>query len=81
VRRPHERQVYRVSKLIGDELLTVDLLLLPHFLEEVWLGRETYEVEGSLVHVVSRAGLIFIKRVAGRPQDIGDIANLEGDPS
>jgi len=28
--RPHERQVYRVSKAIGDELLTVDLLLLPH---------------------------------------------------
>jgi hypothetical protein len=81
VGRPHERQVYRVSKAIGAELLTVDLLLLPHFLEEVWQGRETYEVEGSLVHVVSRAGLITMKRVAGRPQDIGDIANLEGDPS
>lgn len=81
VGRPHERQVYRVSKAIGAELLTVDLLLLPHFLEGVWQGRETYEVEGSLVHVVSRAGLITMKRVAGRPQDIGDIAILEGDPS
>jgi hypothetical protein len=78
--RPHERQVYRVSKAIGEELLTVDLLLLPHFLEEVWQDRETYEVEGSVVHVVSRAGLIAMKRVAGRPQDLSDIADLEGDP-
>jgi hypothetical protein len=78
--RPNERRVYRVSKMIGGELLTVDLLLLPPFLEEVWQDRETYEVEGTMVHVVSRAGLIAMKRVAGRPQDLSDIASLEGDP-
>jgi len=78
--RPHERQVYRVSKAIGDELLTVDLLLLPHFLEEVWKDRESYDLEGSVVQVVSRTGLITMKRVAGRPQDLSDISNLEGDP-
>jgi len=78
--RPHERQVYRVSKAIGEELLTVDLLLLPKYLEKVWLDRESYEVEGSAVQVVSRSGLIAMKRVAGRPQDLSDIADLEGDP-
>jgi hypothetical protein len=45
--QPHERRVYRVSKAIGAELLTVDMLLLPAFLQEVWQGRETYEVEAS----------------------------------
>ena len=70
VGRPHERQVYRVSKAIGAELLTVDLLLLPHFLEEVWQGRETYEVEGSLVHVVSRAGLITPEQMKARSRGV-----------
>jgi hypothetical protein len=78
--RPHERQVYRVSKAIGDELLTVSLLLLPRFLAEVWKDRESYDLEGSVVQVVSRTGLITMKRVAGHPQDLSDISNLEGDP-
>jgi hypothetical protein len=72
--------VYRVSKAIGDELLTVGLLLLPRFLAEVWKDRESYDLEGSVVQVVSRTGLITMKRVAGRPQDLSDISNLEGDP-
>jgi hypothetical protein len=78
VGRPHERQVYRVSKASGTDLLTVDMLLLPAFLQEVWLDREVYKVEGKPIHVVSRSSLIDMKRIAGRPQDLGDIANLEG---
>ena len=78
--KPHEREVFRVSKATGTELLTIDLLLLPRFLEDMWQDRETYEIEGTMVHVVSRAGLIAMKRVAGRPRDLGDIAGLEDDP-
>jgi len=77
VGRPHEREVFRISKAIGAELLTLDLLLLPGFLREIWQDRESYEVEGTRIKVVSRAGLIRMKRIAGRPQDLGDIANLE----
>lgn len=75
--RPHERQVFRVSKAIGGELLTVDMLLLPSFLHAVWREREVYEVEGIMLRAVSRAGLIAMKKIAGRPQDLADIANLE----
>ena len=75
---PHEREVFRISKAIGTELLTVDLLLLPAFLKEVWQSRETYELENVPVDVVDREGLITMKRLAGRPQDLSDIANLEG---
>lgn len=67
-----------MSKAQGEDLLTVDLLLLPLFLEDVWSRRETYDLEGVPVDVVDRDGLIAMKRLAGRPQDLGDIAGLEG---
>ncbi len=73
----HERRVFRVSKRIGAELLTVDLILTPAFLEDVWNDRELYEVEGVRVEVVSRRGLLKMKRIAGRPQDLIDIEHLE----
>jgi hypothetical protein len=76
---PHEREVCRISKAAGPELLTLDLLLLPSFLGEIWESRETYEVEGTRIDVVSRSGLIRMKKIAGRPQDLGDVAALEGD--
>ena len=78
VGKPHERKIFRISKVIGTELLTVDLLLLPAFLNEVWDNRETYELEGIPIYAVDRDGLITMKRLAGRPQDLSDIANLEG---
>ena len=77
---PHERNVFRVSKATGDDLLTVDLLLLPGFLAEVWKSRETYELDDALVTVVSVDGLITMKRIAGRIQDLSDVEQLEDAP-
>jgi len=74
----HEREVFRISKQVGRELLTVDLLLLPEFLREVWENREAYELEGVPLTAVDRDGLIAMKRIAGRHQDLSDIENLEG---
>jgi hypothetical protein len=78
--RPRQRKLFRMSKAIGDDLLTVDLLLLPEFLEEVWQSRETYELDGVLVTVVSVDGLITMKKIAGRHQDLGDVEQLESAP-
>jgi hypothetical protein len=74
---PHERKVFRLSKRIGEDLLTIDLLLLPPFLKDVWKDRESYEVDGIPVTVVDRNGLIAMKKIAGRHQDLSDIENLE----
>ena len=74
---PHERELVRLSKRIDDELLTVDLLLLPEFLGEVWESRETYELDGAPITAVSADGLIAMKRVAGRHQDMSDVEHLE----
>jgi hypothetical protein len=79
--KPHEREVFRVSKQVEpQELLTIDLLLLPGFLAGVWENRETYELEGVRLTAVDREGLITMKRIAGRHQDLSDIQHLEESP-
>ena len=47
------------------------------FLRDVWEDREVYELDGVPVTVVSADGLIAMKRVAGRHQDLSDIEHLE----
>ncbi len=74
---PRERHIQRVTKIRGTEHLILDLLLA----EAANAGRLDDIVElplnEGLVTVVSRATLIAMKRLAGRPQDIADIENLE----
>jgi hypothetical protein len=72
------RTVHRISKLDEGELLTLDLIVVSGALEEVWRDRVLVEWEGRRVPVVSRAGLLTMKRMAGRPKDLLDIAALEG---
>ncbi len=40
--KEHERRIFRLSKRIGAELLTVDLLIVPEFLHDVCEDREVY---------------------------------------
>jgi len=47
-------------------------------LEEVWAGRVELMVGRRQMTVVSRAGLATMKRIAGRQQDLADLAKLEG---
>jgi hypothetical protein len=68
--------VRRISKTEGPEVLTLDLVILPPWLSEVWESREAIEWEGREITVVSREGLLAMKRVAGRPQVLADIARL-----
>ena len=79
--KPTERRVFRVTKIEGSEFMTVDMILVSGFLEEVWSDREKHDLEGSELGVVSLKGLRTMKRVAGRPQDLADLAQLgsEGD--
>ena len=77
--QPHERRVRRICKTDGPEGLSLDLVLLPPWLAEVWESREDLDWEGRRITVVSREGLLVMKRVAGRPQDLADLAVLEGE--
>jgi hypothetical protein len=74
------REVQRVSKLDprSHELMPLDLLVVNAELEEVWRDRAQFDVGGRRMTVVSRQGLATMKRIAGRPQDLVDLAKLEG---
>lgn len=74
------RQVQRVSKLDPDTgaLLSLDLLLVGPTLDDVWRGRIAVTWRGRAIWLVSRDGLATMKRLAGRPQDLADLAALEG---
>ena len=72
-------EIRRVSKVVGEDVISLDLLLVTPHVEDVWQGREAIEFFGQRLFVVSRAGLIKMKRQAGRPQDLVDIDRLENE--
>jgi hypothetical protein len=70
-------ELFRISKVDGADVLTLDLLLANRTLAAAWNGREVFEWDGRPVWVVSAAGLANMKRLAGRDQDLVDIKKLE----
>jgi hypothetical protein len=76
----NERIVRRVTKadVESKELLTLDLIEAGELFEDVFRSRLKVEWSGRILTVVSREGLSTMKRVAGRPQDVADLAKLEG---
>ncbi|MBN1866568.1 nucleotidyltransferase family protein [Candidatus Sumerlaeota bacterium] len=71
-----ERRILRVSKASGEDLLTLDLIAVTPALEDVWAGREKRRVGDCVLQVVSRRGLIQMKKIAGRPIDLADVEGL-----
>ena len=73
--------MHRLAKIVaGDpDVLVLDVIeVRPGATEDAWQTRTSAEWEGHSVTVVSRAGLIGLKRLRGSPQDIADITLLEG---
>lgn len=71
-----ERKIFRVSRAVGHELFTLDLIVVTPIFADVWESREAIEFESQRMHVVSRNGLIRMKQIASRPQDLADIDAL-----
>jgi hypothetical protein len=74
-------QIRRISKISRDGVLMLDLLLVTPAVDEVWRTRVWVEWEYGLLSVVSREGLIQLKRLAGRHRDLDDIERLEDETS
>jgi len=70
-------ELRRITRIEGDESLTLDLLLVNETLLPVFEGRRRYATGGGEISVVSREGLIAMKASAGREQDLADIRRLE----
>ena len=74
-------EIRRISKIDpeGGDLMTVDFLLVTPQIREAWDSRVESEWEGHRLSVVSRTGLIALKKLSGRPQDLVDIGELSED--
>ncbi len=71
-------EIRRISKIDKDskKLFTLDFLLVTDALKEVWENRELIEWEDGKTWTVSREGLIKLKTISGREQDLLDIKKL-----
>lgn len=69
-------EVRRVSRIEEGELFTLDLMPVTDLLRDVWASRQQVSWRGKPLRVVSREGLIRMKRLAGRAQDIADLEAL-----
>ncbi|MBI4871449.1 MAG: hypothetical protein HY814_07770 [Candidatus Riflebacteria bacterium] len=74
-----ERRVHRVSRIVGEETLTVDLLVVGTKLDEAWESRQFLDVGRRRVTCVSRDGLIHMKRQAGRLKDLADLEAMNSE--
>ncbi len=70
-------ELQRISKIVGSETLTLDLILVNDNLGPAWRSRMRVPTDFGELSVISRAELIAMKVAAGRPRDLGDVASLE----
>lgn len=73
---PLAMEIYRVSKAVGEKLIPLVLMLVSPSLEEVWNGRISGQIGDVDCTVVSTDGLIRMKEIAARTQDLADIEKL-----
>jgi len=69
--------IQRFTKLIDGHPLMLDALLVSTPLRQAWEDRQSAEIEGGRVRVVSRESLIALKLAAARPQDLVDVQRLQ----
>jgi hypothetical protein len=72
-------EIRRVSKIIDGVILCLDLLLVTDDIEDVWRSKEKLPYMERHISVVSRKGLVEMKKRAGRPQDLADIHRIENE--
>jgi nucleotidyltransferase AbiEii toxin of type IV toxin-antitoxin system len=70
------RRFSKIEQKSGDVLM-LDILVVTPALRDVWASRTQIEWEGGSLRVVSRDGLIDLKRLRGSAVDLEDIAHLE----
>jgi hypothetical protein len=71
-------EIRRISKIDPESkrLCTLDLLLVTPDIEKVWQDRQIVDWEEGTTSVVSKAGLVTLKEISGRDQDLVDIKKL-----
>lgn len=79
--RPDEHHMQRISKLDPADpsrLVSLDLLIVGPVHRTTWETRVRFTWQRGDLSIVSRDGLVNMKKLSARPQDLADIAALEG---
>ena len=76
---PLAMDIRRVSKAVGPQLISLGLIIVSPARESVWNSRVVVRFSELDCCVVSRDGLITMKSIAGRLQDLADIERLRAD--
>ena len=76
VGKPNEREIQRISKIVGEDVLTLDLLIVESVYQSVWNDRGRFSWKGRQLGMVSLDGLLEMKHIAGRNKDLLDIDEL-----
>jgi len=75
-------EIRRVSKIDDDgEVLSLDFLLVTPKVEDVWETKENLIWQDKNLTIVSREGLIKMKKLAGRAKDLIDVDRIENEES
>jgi hypothetical protein len=74
-------EIRRISKIDKEtkSLVTIDFLLVTEALKDVWKNRKKFKWKRGTIFSVSKEGLIFMKTISGRLQDLADIERLENE--
>ena len=72
-------RLYRLNKISGEELLTLDLLEAESSGNAIFSDRESFDVKGRLIQSLTRAGLIAMKRASDRTKDRLDVELLHDE--
>ena len=74
-------EIRRISKVDTETkvVFTIDFLLVTEATQRIWQDREEVDWEQGAISTVSREGLIQLKRLSGRLQDLADIERLENE--
>ena len=74
-------EIRRISKVDAETkvLFTIDFLLVTEATKNIWREREQVEWEHGEISTVSREGLIQLKKISGRLQDLADIERLQDE--
>lgn len=73
---PQAREVFRISRVLNNELFTLNLRLVTPVLHDVWTTKEVFHLPDRRISIVSRKGLTKMKRLAGRLRDLAVLEEL-----
>lgn len=72
-------RLYRLNKISGTELLTLDLLEADSSRNTIFADREIFDVDGRAIQSLSRAAIIAMKRNSDRTKDRLDVELLNDE--